>query len=451
MPRFFAEGGKQIGADFPVTDKMIIGRKKTCEIVLDDGRSSREHTLITKEGGSHYVKDLNSSNGTYLNDVRIDKSPLVFGDRVRIGDTVLVFLDDPEQSLEGQTIGGFQIVEKLGHRDIGIVYRARQIALDRIVSLKFLDKDLSGDKQFVMRFIEEARVAGTLRHPNIVHIFDVGTANGQYYICMEYISGKTLRDALTEGALTLGDKVRIAKECASALGFAHGRGIIHKDVTPSNIILTHENVAKVSDMGIAKLSGAPISGREISSLYYISPEEALAQPIGPKSDMYSLGVCFYEMLAGELPFKANSAREIVKEHIITPVPSPRECAPEVPEPVARICVRMTARELSGRYPSMGEVVADLEKIDLSPARRRARSPVRPARPARPPSPARVGSKPLFVDDGSHEGNVEPRARVKTGSGVLGLILFVIFLVILFYISSFVTQLLMEQFSNRPAP
>lgn len=450
MPRLIAESGKIIGQDFPVTDNIVLGRKRTCDVIVDDAKSSREHTRVFKEGGSYYIRDLNSSNGTYLNEVRIDKSPLVFGDKIRIGETVLVFVGDPELNLEGQTVGGFQIIEKLGHRDIGVVYRARQIALDRIVALKVLDRDLSSDAEFVKRFIDEARAAGTLRHPNIIHVFDVGKANDQYYICMEYVSGRTLRDTLGEGALTLDDKLRVVKECASALAFAHDRNIVHKDITPTNIILTQEKAAKVADMGIARLTDTAITSRETSSLYYISPEEALAKPIGPQADIYSLGVVLFEMLTGEVPFKSSSAREIIKEHITTPVPSPKGLAPEVPDLLALVCVRMTQISQSARYPSMSEVVKDLEDISLAAPKARIR---KPARQPRQYAPAPVASKPVFVDDGK-ETEPSPRRRItinKGGltSGALGFVLFLAFLIIIFYISSFVTQLLLEQFSNRP--
>lgn len=452
MPRLIAESGKIIGQDFPVSDGMILGRKRTCDILVDDVKSSREHTKIFKEKGSYFVQDMNSSNGTYLNDLRIDKSPLVFGDRVRIGETVLVFVGDPEQNLSGQTIGGFEIIENLGHRDIGVIYRARQIALDRIVALKVLDKDLSQDAQFVSRFIEEARAAGTLRHPNIIHIFDVGKAKDQYYICMEYVSGNTLKDTLKDAeALSLDDKIRITRECASALAFAHDRGIVHKDMTPTNIILTQEKVAKIADVGIAKLTDAPITSRDINSLYYISPEEALAKPVGPLSDMYSLGVCLYQMLTGAIPFKSSAARDIIKEHIEVPVPSPRELEPQVPESLAGICVKMTAINPADRFRSMNEVFAQLEKVSLSASKSRPR---RPARHARPQGAAPVASKPVFVDDGRQAAEPQQRRRVtvKKGgitSGALGVILFLVFLVILFFLSSFVTKVMLEQFSNRP--
>jgi serine/threonine protein kinase len=448
MPRLIAESGRIIGQDYEVSDDIVLGRKRTCGVVIDDAKSSREHTRVYKEGGSYYVQDLGSSNGTFLNEVRIDKSPLVFGDRIRIGETVLAFVGDPEQNLEGQTVGGFQILEKLGHRDIGIVYKARQVALDRIVALKVLDRDLSNDKEFVGRFIEEARAAGTLRHPNIIHVFDVGKSNDQYYICMEYVSGKTLRDTLADDVLTLDDKVRIARECTSALAFAHDKGIVHKDITPTNIILTQEKVAKIADMGIAKIAETAITSRDINSLYYISPEEALGKPVGRQADIYSLGVCLYQTLTGELPFKSDNARDIIKEHITTPVPSPRELVPEVPESLAAICLRMTVIDEAARYSSMQEVLKDLEKVSLSHARSQSK---RPARPARPRAPLAVASKPVYVDD-DRETEPQPKRRVKIKrasltSGFLGFVLFVAFLIILFFITSFVTQLLLEQFSR----
>ncbi|MFH1422528.1 MAG: protein kinase [Planctomycetota bacterium] len=449
MPRLFTERGRNIGVDYPVLENMILGRKNTCSIIIDDGKTSREHTRIFQENGVYYVEDLGSSNGTCLNGVKITKSPLVFGDRIKIGDTVLVFAADPEQDIKGRIIGGFEILEKLGARDIGVVYKARQITLDRIVALKVLDKELAEDTSFVERFIREARTAGTLRHPNIIQVFDVGCSDSYHFISMEYVDSKPLRDVIGTEQLSIEETIRIIKECASALGFAHERGIAHQDVTPSNIILTAEKVVKIADMGTAGLLVKSPTSRDIESLHYISPEEALGKPVGPFSDMYSLGLCFYQMLTGSPPFVGESAVELIKQRVIKTLPHPSEINPEVSNSLDKIVLKMCARNPEDRYLNMKAVIDNLDKITLS--KRPVAAKHAPASHRAPrAAPAVVKSARdavVFRDTDEPQPKITPpqRKRVKKSPvrSAVAFILFIVFLIIVFAVSSFASRLYFE--------
>jgi len=373
MPRLFCQAGKDIGQDFPIVHNMILGRKNDCAIIVDDDKASREHAKIFKEGGAFYVEDLSSSNGTYLNDIQIDKRRLNFGDKIRIGRTILAFLADPVQNLEGQTVAGFKIEKNLGARGIGIVYRARQIKLARIVALKVLDKDFAEDPAFVDRFIKEAQAAGKLRHNGVIQVFDVGHEGDMYYVCMEYVSGKTLREAIKEeGALPLARALENAKTIAEALKEAHDAGVIHGELNPANIILTKEGMAKIAELGIPK--NPDPAKKDVYALNYLSPEEAMGLGVTAQSDIYSLGISFYEMLNGSPPFVARSAEEIIEKHRKEAVPDLSETRRNIPKIVGLMIKKMCLKNLQNRYSTMSEVLEDIKKALAPPQKPSKRLP-----------------------------------------------------------------------------
>ncbi|MHC4660495.1 MAG: protein kinase domain-containing protein [Planctomycetota bacterium] len=400
MPRIFCQAGKDIGQDFPLEKNMLLGRKSSCTIIVDDDKASREHAKIYKEEDAYYVEDLNSSNGTYLNEIKIAKRRLNFGDKIRIGRTILVFLSDPVQNIEGQTMGGFKIEKNLGARGIGIVYRARQIKLARTVALKVLDKDYAEDPAFVERFIAEARAAGKLRHPGIIQVYDVGQLGDVYYACMEYISGKTLRDTIAEqGTFTVKRVKEIAQVLAEALREAHANEIIHGELNPSNIIMTRELEPKVSELGIPK--SADPARKDVFALKYLSPEEAMGLGITPQSDIYALGLAMFEMLEGKPPFEAESAQEIIDMHRLDPIPDLSETHPEIPQAFALMIKKMCLKNLSNRYATIDKFLEDLAKV-----------PTEPKKPKKPPKAHKRASHVRHTPHSKHAGHARHAHHAK---------------------------------------
>jgi serine/threonine protein kinase len=403
MPRLFCQAGKSIGQDYPIVDNMILGRMKDCAVIVDDDKASREHAKIYKEDGAFHVEDLNSSNGTYLNDIQIDKRRLNYGDKIRIGRTILAFLADPVQNLEGQTVAGFKIEKNLGARGIGIVYRARQVKLARMVALKVLDKDFADDPVFVERFIEDARAAGKLRHTGVIQVFDVGNEGDLYYVCMEYVSGKTLRDTIKEeGAFALQRALETAKTIAEALKEAHDASVIHGELNPANIILTTEGMAKIAELGIPK--NPDPAKKDVYALNYLSPEEAMGLGITAQSDIYSFGISMYEMLNGSPPFVARSAEEIIEKHKTEAVPDLSETNRDIPNMVGLMIKKMCLKNLQNRYGSMNAVLEDIKKA-LSPPRKPSKR-----------LPATPHKHRKHHHGGHHHGHVKHHAKPSHSQG-----------------------------------
>jgi len=439
MPRLFVESGMKIGMDYPVRDGMVLGRFEGCDVRIDDPKASRKHARILKQGAQYFLVDLNSSNGTYLNDVMVKKSPLVFGDRIRIGDTVLVFTEEPEERLVGSRIGGFEIMERLGAREVGVVYKARQVTLDRTVALKILDKTLSQDADFVKRFRERAQAAAALRHPNIVQIFDVTEVEGRHFVVMEFVTGKPLRDILKGGevSLSMAERLKIAKQAADALTYAHRMEIIHGSITPVNILITEEKDVKLADFGAVRRD-LPLAARDVTSLYYISPEEALGKRPGKQSDIYSLGIVLFELVTGELPFKAKGALDLIREHTERDVPPPDIINSDVPAQFADVIYKMCAREPERRFMSMLEVKEALAGVALKKRVGIQRPPARRSAPA----PPRASAPPPLPREAHPQKEIERPRRlivpVKRRSR-LSLLLFLLILVVLFFGSMFVVE------------
>ena len=277
-----------------------------------------------------------------------------------------------------QTIVGNRYTRSkpLGSGGMAEVYLAHDEVLDRDVALKVLKDKYVGNEEFVRLFRREARSAARLNHPNIVSVYDQGRSDdGTYYIAMEYVPGGTLKDRiLEEGALDPHDAIEFASQIAQALGHAHEHGVIHRDIKSRNILLTQAGHAKVADFGIARAATATTTGSGSHPILgtpgYISPEQALGEPVGPQSDLYSLGVVLYEMLTGTLPYSGEGPASMVFQHVHSPLRSPREAHPDIPEPLNALTTKLLAKEPEDRYASAAELSDDLEKVrsSLSPIR-----------------------------------------------------------------------------------
>ncbi len=311
-----------------------------------------------------------------------------------------------EQGL--QDLGGFRVGERIGRGGTGVVYRARQVVMDREVALKILLPPLSRRKDFVDRFLREARAAARLNHPHVVTAIDAGEAYGLYYFAMEYVGGGSLRELLErEGALGEERSVRIAMDIAKALDHAHRHGMVHRDVKPGNILLTPEGTAKLCDLGLAK-GGTPGGGDpRMGTPAYVSPEQARgSDEVDIRSDIYSLGATFFHMLTGRCMFRGE-AKEVVLRQVREKPPSPREIDPGLSPGCAAVFERMTAKDPADRYSSPEELLADLRRHreslgkdllgfeDLPAAPGLAGDPPPPRRSPRPIAPVRSRPGPPF--------------------------------------------------------
>jgi serine/threonine protein kinase len=252
----------------------------------------------------------------------------------------------------------------LGSGGMADVFLAHDEVLGRDVALKVLKDHYAENEEFVERFNREARNAAALSHPNIVSIFDRGeTEDGTYYIAMEYLPGGTLKDLiLKRGALPPQMAAQVALQIAEALQVGHKKGIIHRDVKSRNILITESGDTKVADFGIARAADATtIShlGEIFGTAKYMSPEQAMGEPVGPASDLYSLGVVLYEMLTGRVPFEAETPADVSAKHADETLRPPREVNPEVPEDMDALVMKLLARDPKDRYGSAAELVEEL--------------------------------------------------------------------------------------------
>lgn len=271
----------------------------------------------------------------------------------------------------GRTIANrYEIISKTGVGGMSTVYVARDKVLNRDVAVKVLKDEFTTDDEFVKRFNSEAQAAASLTHANIVSIYDVGNEDGIYYIVMELVRGKTLKQIINEeGALPWKWSVNIAGQIASALEMAHKNNIVHRDIKPHNIIITEDGVAKVTDFGIAKaVSNSTITafGTTIGSVHYFSPEQAKGGYTDAKSDIYSLGVVMYEMLTGKVPFDADTSVSVALKHMQEdPVP-PMEINPNIPKAVNDIILKAMQKEPMARYQTATAMIRDLAQALKNP-------------------------------------------------------------------------------------
>ena len=274
-------------------------------------------------------------------------------------------------SLEGKIIGNrYEVLEKIGIGGMATVYKAKDNILKRNVAVKVLRDEFTTDEEFIKRFNTEAQAAASLTHPNIVSIYDVGHEDNLYFIVMELIQGKTLKQIITEdGVLPWKWSINIAIQIASALEIAHKNNIVHRDIKPHNIIITEDGVAKVTDFGIAKaVSNSTITafGTTIGSVHYFSPEHARGGYTDAKSDTYSLGVVMYEMMTGRVPFDADTPVSIALKHMQEKPVEPIKLNPSIPYAVNKIIMKAMQKEVALRYSSATEMLKDLNAALKNP-------------------------------------------------------------------------------------
>jgi serine/threonine-protein kinase len=286
-------------------------------------------------------------------------------------------------TLLGTVIGGrYRLDAEIGRGGMSTVYRAFDTVLERPVAIKLMHREIAADSDQLERFRREARSVAQLNHPHVVIVIDAGEepasdggesdpthphgARETPYIVLEYVDGETLKDVIRrEGPLEIPQAIAYAIEIARALGAAHERQIVHRDVKPHNVLISEEGGAKITDFGIARTlteEGLTMAGRVLGTTDYVSPEQALGQPVTGQSDLYSLGVVLFEMLTGDVPFHGSSPVAVAMKHVREDVPDVQRLRPGLSAATAAVVERAVSKDLARRYPDAASMVADLEEV-----------------------------------------------------------------------------------------
>ncbi len=340
----------------------------------------------------------------------------------------------------------YEVFQHIGQGGMADVFLAMDTILNRQVAVKILRSELSTDAVSVLRFEREAQAATALTHPNIVDIYDVGDYKGHHFIVMEYVQGRTLKQVVqARGALLKEEAVDIMKQLCSAIAEAHKRGIIHRDIKPQNVIVKADGTIKVLDFGIALAKGSmqlTQANNVMGSVHYLAPELAKGESASVQSDIYALGIVLFEMLTGDVPFKAESAVQVALMHMRNEIPDVRSINPTVPQSLENIVIRATAKDKTLRYSSCNEMLEDLRtclkperlnepRVHLAPtatsaklantAKMHTEAASRPAKKPQPVQKAVEESKDLRVV------NPAIQRRPKTNKILMGLLIFLLLL------------------------
>jgi serine/threonine-protein kinase len=266
-------------------------------------------------------------------------------------------------------IPGYKVLGKLGSGAMAVVYKAKQLSLDRTVAVKVLPKKFVQKSDYVERFYKEGRLAAKMNHNNIVQAIDVGEVGGLYYFVMEYVEGKTLYDDLAKGKVfSEKEALDIIIQVASALAHAHSQGLIHRDVKPKNIMISKDNVVKLADMGLARetsdaRAAKTEQGKAFGTPYYIAPEQIRGEvDIDGRADLYSLGGTLYHMVTGRVPFEATAPAEVMKKHLKEPLIPPDHINTALSAGISEVIEVMMAKDKKDRYATMEEAMVDLQAI-----------------------------------------------------------------------------------------
>jgi len=293
----------------------------------------------------------------------------------------------------GQTISHYRVLERLGAGGMGVVYKAEDTQLGRLVALKFLPEDNVRDQAAVERFRREARAASALDHPNICIIYEIGEHEGQPFIAMQYLEGETLKQRLsTRGTLAAGEVARLGLQIAEALEAAHAKGIVHRDIKPANVFCTVRGQAVVLDFGLAKLlhpagditaaDSLTQTGVAPGTLPYMAPEQLRGQPVDARTDLYALGCVLYEMATGQRPFRAELGSQLI-DTILHMVPvAPGRLTPELPQELERLILKCLEKDAESRYQSAKELLVDMRHLQRSSHARPSLAPARARRSRR---------------------------------------------------------------------
>ncbi len=444
--------GATAGRRLALGDELVLGREVDGDgRFSDDHELSRRHARVARDpAGRLTIEDLGSSNGTFVNGERVrEHRVLRVGDSVQIGSTTLQLTDAgrppapaappppprapakrppapapaaaaPDRGrlsselAPGSVFAGCRVEDVISHGDMGVVYRAEELALQREVALKLIRPENSRDERFRERFRRESRIAAAIDHPNVIPVFDAGDQDGVLYITMRLVEGTDMRALIAaEGPIEPLRAARIVRQVGAALDAAHARGMLHRDVKPSNVLLAREDHVYLSDFGLAKradsVGALTRHGSIVGRAAYVAPEQILNEHVDARADIYALGCLLFEALTGEAPFARWAEGPAALAPLDAPPPSPLELYPGLPRAFDDVVQRAMAKDPDDRYPSAG---------DLGQAALVAAGGLRRARPW---SVVATGAAAPFTDEPTAEAlAAPPRAAVPestaTGSG-----------------------------------
>ena len=330
------------------------------------GRMAVDQRLCTEEEiqrCQEAVKKLAGQSPTSLEQVLLEKNYLTPNQLRRLRDNI-----NESRATAGQ-IPGYKVLGKLGSGAMAVVYKAKQLSLDRTVAIKVLPKKFVQKSDYVERFYKEGRLAAKMNHNNIVQAFDVGEVGGLYYFVMEYVEGKTLYDDLAKGKIfDEKEAVDVIIQVAKALAHAHGQGLIHRDVKPKNIMINKEGIVKLADMGLARetsdiKAAKHEKGKAFGTPYYIAPEQIRGEvDVDGRADIYSLGGTLFHMVTGRVPFEAANPSEVMRKHLKEPFTPPDHINTALSTGISEVIEVMMAKDRNERYSSMDEVLPDLKAV-----------------------------------------------------------------------------------------
>ncbi len=330
------------------------------------GRALVERGIVSQPAMDQCLKELRArleqSRPTTLRELLLERK-LTSSDQL---DNIRV---EAETIKTSTRIPGYQILRKLGAGAMAKVYLARQLSLDRLVAIKILPKAYSENASFIKRFQKEGQSAASLSHNNIVAAYEIGETNGLHYFVMEYVDGDTVHDRITaRKRIPEREALEIIRQVACALEHAHDRGIVHRDIKPRNIMMTIAGVAKLADLGLARVMSdrelaESEAGRAYGTPYYISPEQIHGKlDIGPPADIYGLGATFYHMVTGKVPYEAKNQSDVMKKHLHQPLVPPDHINPQLSSGTALIIETMLAKEIRDRYKNARDLIRDIDLV-----------------------------------------------------------------------------------------
>jgi serine/threonine-protein kinase len=330
------------------------------------GKMAIEQGLCTDDELKQSLEELQSrstSNPAILKDLMVELGYITESQAERLGTGI------KESKAAAHQIPGYKIVGKLGAGAMAVVYKARQLSLNRMVAIKILPKRFTENPEYVERFYKEGQAAGKLNHPNIVQAIDVGEAGGYHYFVMEYVEGKTIADDSAAGKIFAEDEaLDIIIQVANALAHAHAQSLIHRDVKPKNIMITDNGTVKLADMGLARATtdieaAQSEAGKAYGTPYYIAPEQIRGKmDIDGRADIYGLGATLYHMLTGRVPFMAEDSADVMRKHLKEKLVPPDHINTLLSAGVSEVIEIMMAKKKEDRYNDVDELLTDLNAL-----------------------------------------------------------------------------------------